>query len=270
VILSVVVALGAIAGAWWYATAGARPADAVELLNVSYDPTRELWRDLNTAFIPRYEQETGVHLEINQSHGGSSSQARAVIEGLEADVVTLALWTDTDALRKKGLLADGWEGRLPNHSLPYYSTIVFVVRKGNPKGIHDWPDLVRPGVQVITPSPKTSGNGKLSFLAAWGAALRAGGTPEQAQDYVRRLYRQAPVLDPAARGATVTFSQKKIGDVHLTWENEAHLELAEAAGELEIIYPKYSFRAEPHVAVVDQNVDRKGTRAPAEAYLKFL
>jgi sulfate transport system substrate-binding protein len=269
-LLGVTLAVGVLVGAWWYATGGSRHANTTELLNVSYDPTRELWRDLNAAFIPHYEQETGVRLEINQSHGGSGSQARAVIEGLEADVVTLALWIDTDAVRKRGLLAAGWEDRLPNRSLPYYSTIVFVVRKGNPKGIHDWPDLLRPGVQVITPSPKTSGNGKLSFLAAWGAVLKAGGTPEQAEDFITRLYRQAPVLDPGARGASVTFSQKKIGDVHLTWENEAHFEIAEANGELEIVYPKYSIRAEPHVAVVDQNVDRKGTRAAAEAYLKFL
>jgi sulfate transport system substrate-binding protein len=270
VLLGTVVGFGVLAGAWWYAAGGPSPAGTTELLNVSYDPTRELWRDLNAAFIPRYEQQSGVRLDIKQSHGGSGSQARAVLEGLEADVVTLALWTDTDALRKQGLLAQGWEGRLPNRSLPYYSTIVFVVRKGNPKGIHDWPDLLRPGVGVITPSPKTSGNGRLSFLAAWGAVLRAGGTPEQAQDYIRRLYGHVPVLDPGARGATVTFSQKKIGDGHLTWENEAHLELAEAEGSLEIVYPKYSIRAEPHVAVVDQNVDRKGTREAAEAYLKFL
>jgi sulfate transport system substrate-binding protein len=242
----------------------------VELLNVSYDPTRELWRDLNARFVPQYEQQTGSRLEINQSHGGSSSQARSVNEGLEADVVTLALWSDTDILRQSGLIAEGWEQRLPNHSLPYLSTIVFVVRKGNPKGIRDWADLVRPGVQVISPSPKTSGNGKLSFLAAWGAVLRGGGTEEQARDYVSRLYRQTPVLDAGARGATITFSQKKIGDVHLTWENEAHLEVAEGAGALEIVYPSRSIQAEPYVAVVDANVDRKGTRAAAEAYLQFL
>jgi sulfate transport system substrate-binding protein len=249
---------------------GRSEAGDVELLNVSYDPTRELWRDLNALFVPQFEKDTGRHLQIRQSHGGSGSQARAVIDGLEADVVTLALWSDTDALRARGLLAEGWEKRLPNNSLPYLSTIVFVVRKGNPKEIKDWPDLARPGVEVITPSPKTSGNGKLSFLAAWGAVRRRGGSEDDARDFVTRLYRQAPVLDPAARGATVTFSHKKIGDVHLTWENEAHLEVAESGGALEIVYPPLSIRAEPHVAVVDANVDHKDTRAAAEAYLRFL
>jgi sulfate/thiosulfate transport system substrate-binding protein len=242
----------------------------VALLNVSYDPTRELWRDLNARFVPRYEAETGTRVEIKQSHGGSGTQARAVIDGLDADVVTLALWSDTDAIRKKGLLADGWEERLPHRSLPYFSTIVFVVRKGNPKGVKDWPDLIRPGVEIITPNPKTSGNGKLSFLAAWGAVRQRGGSEQEAREFVARLYKQTPVLDSGARGSTTTFAQKKIGDVHLTWENEAHLEVQESAGELELVYPPRSIRAEPHVAVVDANVDRKGTRAAAEAYLKFL
>ena len=240
------------------------------LLNVSYDPTRELWRALNRAFIPRYEAETGQRLAIRQSHGGSGSQARAVLDGLPADVVTLALWSDTDAIRKKGLIADAWEERFPNRSLPYYSTIVFVVRRGNPKDIHDWPDLVRDGVQVITPNPKTSGNGKLSFLAAWGAAIRCGGSEAGANDFVTRLYRQVPVLDTGARGSTTTFAQNRIGDVHLTWENEAHLEVRESHGLLEIVYPPVSIRAEPYVALVDAVVDRKGTRAAAEAYLRFL
>jgi sulfate/thiosulfate-binding protein len=261
---------GAGTAVWLVAAQNRGDPNTVELLNVSYDPTRELWRDLNAAFIPAYEKETGKHLVINQSHGGSGSQARAVIDGLEADVVTLALWSDTDAIRKKGLLADGWEERLPNHSLPYFSTIVFVVRKGNPKRIKDWPDLARPDVEVVTPSPKTSGNGKLSFLAAWGSVLKRGGSEEEARDLVTHLYRQARSLDPAARGATTTFAQKKIGDVHLTWENEAYLETAEAKGELEIVYPPVSIRAEPPVAVVDANVDRRGTRAAAEVYLKFL
>lgn len=241
-----------------------------ELLNVSYDPTRELWRDLNDLFLQQHQQATGERLVIRQSHGGSSSQARAVIDGLEADVVTLALWSDTDAIRKKGLIHEGWEQKLPNRSLPYVSTIVFVVRKGNPKGIKDWPDLVRDDVRVITPNPKTGGNGKLSFLAAWGAVLHRGGTAGDAEEYVRQLYARVPVLDQAARAATLTFARKKIGDVHLTWENEAHLEVQEAKGELEIVYPKASIRAEPHVAVVDANVDRRGTRAQAEAYLKVL
>jgi sulfate transport system substrate-binding protein len=242
----------------------------IELLNVSYDPTRELWRDLNRQFSAAHEKDTGNHLVIRQSHGGSTTQARAVIDGLEADVVTLALWPDTDAIRQRGLIRDGWEDRLPNHSLPYFSTIVFVVRKGNPKQIKDWPDLVRTGVQVITPNPKTSGNGKLSFLAAWGAAIERGRTEAEARAYVTQLYEHVPVLDTGARGATATFAQKQIGDVHLTWENEARLELKESKDQLEIIYPPVSIRAEPQVAVVDANVDQKGTREVAEAYLRFL
>jgi len=246
------------------------PPVGQELLNVSYDPTRELWRDINANFIADYKKKAGADLTIKQSHGGSSTQARAVIDGLEADVVTLAMWGDTDAVREKKLINDGWEERLPNRSLPYTSTIVFVVRKGNPKAIKDWADLVKDGVEIITPNPKTSGNGKLSFLAAWGSVLHKGGTPEEALALVTKLYKQVPVLDTGARGATTTFAQKKIGDVHLTWENEAHLEVAEAKGELEIVYPSVSIKAEPHVAVVDANVDRKGTRPAAEAYLKYL
>src|SRR5437660_104177 len=258
------------AGIWWATANTGRNANEIELLNVSYDPTRELWRDLNAQFVPRYEQETGVHVTIKQSHGGSGSQARAVIDGLDADVVTLALFSDTDAIRKKGLIDEGWVERLPHRSLPYFSTIVFVVRKGNPKAIRDWPDLVRPGVSIITPNPKTSGNGKLSFLAAWGSVIDRGGSVVEARDYVTRLYRQVAVLDSGARGSTTTFAQKKIGDVHLTWENEARLEVQEARGELELVYPTASIRAEPHVAIVDGNVQRKGTQAAAEAYLKFL
>jgi sulfate transport system substrate-binding protein len=269
--LVAVAALALLGGAAWLVWSGNRPTPgAAELLNVSYDPTRELWRDLNARFIPEYEKETGTRLEIKQSHGGSATQARAVADGLEADVVTLALWSDTDLLRKKGLLAERWEERLPNRSLPYFSTIVFVVRKGNPRQIHTWADLLQDGVRIITPNPKTSGNGKLSFLAAWGAALRRGGSEKDALDYVTRLYRQVPVLDSGARGATTTFAQKKIGDVHLTWENEAYLEVAESGGDLELVYPPLSIRAEPYVAVVDATVDRKGTRAAAEKYLGFL
>lgn len=265
------VGLTVATGILWLSGCGnARDPETLELLNVSYDPTRELWRDLNGRFISHYEQESGKKLRIKQSHGGSSTQARAVIDGLEADVVTLALWSDTDAVRKKGLIDDGWEQRLPERSLPYFSTIVFVVRQGNPKGIHDWNDLVRPGIAVITPNPKTSGNGKLSFLGAWGAVIRRGGTEKAANAFVTRLYQQTPVLDSGARGSTTTFAQKKIGDVHLTWENEAHLEVQEAGGELELVYPKFSIRAEPHVAVVDANVRRKGTHKAAEAYLRFL
>jgi len=243
----------------------------VELLNASYDPTRELWKDLNAHFVAEYEKETGKKVTIQQSHGGSASQARAVIEGLPADVATLALWSDMDQVRANGLIRDGWEDRLPRHSLPYYSTIVFVVRRGNPKGVRDWPDLVeKPGVEIVTPNPKTSGNGKLSFLAAWGAVIHSGGTEEQARDFVTRLCRRVPVLDSGARGSTTTFAQNKKGDVHLTWENEALLEVRETKGALEIVHPPASIRAEPYVAVVDEVVDERGTRAAAEAYLKSL
>jgi sulfate transport system substrate-binding protein len=252
-------------------TGCSRPADGeVELLNVSYDPTRELWQDLNTAFAQAFEAKHGKPITLEQSHGGSSSQARAVIDGLNADVVTLALWSDTDALRRKGLIAEGWEVRLPNRSLPYYSTIVFVVRKGNPKNVRDWPDLVRHGVAVITPNPRTSGNGRLSFLAAWGAIRDQGGSDADAEDYVRKLYRNVKVLDTGARGSTVTFAQRKVGDVQITWENEAHLEVLESKGTLQIVYPSCSIKAEPHVAWVDRNVDKKGTRQAAEEYLRFL
>jgi sulfate transport system substrate-binding protein len=250
-------------------SAGDNSPKSLELLNVSYDPTRELWRDLNTNFIAEYAKEKGVKLTINQSHGGSSTQARAVIDGLEADVITLASYLDNDAIEKKGLLKPGWVDKLPNRSLPYTSTVVFVVRKGNPKGIKDWPDLAKEGVQVITPNPKTSGNGYLSFFSAWGSVVLRGGSRDEAIDYVTKLYKNVPVLDSGARGATTTFVQKGIGDVHLAWENEAHLEVRESKGTLEIITPPISILAEPHVAVVDDNVDRKGTRQAAEAYLKY-
>ena len=266
----VIVGWSAACGSQPEGTAGGGSPARLELLNVSYDPTRELWRAINAEFIPAYEKEAGVRLDIKQSHGGSSTQARAVIEGLDADVVTLALWSDTEAIAKRGLINPGWKDELPHSSLPYTSTIVFVVRKGNPKGIKDWPDLVRPGVQIVTPNPKTSGNGQLSLYSAWGSVLQRGGSAEQAVDFVTRLYKQVPVLDSGARGATTTFVQKKIGDVHLAWENEAHLEVKEAGGELDLVYPPISIRAEPHVAIVDQNVERKKTRAAAEAYLRFL
>ena len=241
------------------------------ILNVACDPTRELWRDLNHDFRDAYERETGKRIALKQSHGGSGSQARAVIDGLEADVVSLALWSDIDAIRREGLIAEGWENRpQPYGSLPYYSTIIFVVRRGNPKAIRDWPDIVRPGVAVMTPNPKTSGNGRLSFLAAWGAVLRTGGSDADAEAFIATMYRQTPVLDTAARGSAMTFAQKGIGDVLLTWENEAHLEVREANGALELVYPPRSIRAEPHVAIVDQNVDRKGSRAVVEKYLLYL
>ena len=242
----------------------------VELLNVSYDPTRELWRELNAHFIPAYEKQANVKLSIKQSHGGSSTQARAVIDGLEADVVTLASFLDTDAISKTGLIKPDWVNSFPNRSLPYTSTIAFVVRKGNPKGIRDWPDLVKSGIQIITPNPKTSGNGYLSFFSAWGSVVLRGGSRDDAVKFVTQLYKQVPVLDSGARGAATTFAQKKIGDVQLAWENEAHLEVLEAKGALELVLPPISIRAEPHVAVVDGNVDRRGTRQAAEAYLKYV
>jgi sulfate/thiosulfate-binding protein len=254
------------------AALAAAPAWAakLELLNVSYDPTRELWRDINAAFIPKYEAKTGTTLDIKQSHGGSGTQARAVIDGLDADVVSLAMFPDTDAIRKAGQIAEGWDKRLPNNSLAYTSTIVFVVRKGNPKGIKDWPDIVKPGVEIVTPNPKTSGNGKLSFLAAWGSVTQRGGSEAEALEFVKKLYEHVPVLDLGARGSTTTFVQKRIGDVHLAWENEAKLETQEAAGEVQIVYPPISFLAEPQVTWVDANVKRKGTEAAAKAYLEFL
>jgi sulfate transport system substrate-binding protein len=245
-------------------------AASLELLNVSYDPTRELYRAVNEAFSAKYKAQTGTDLTIRQSHGGSGTQARAVVDGLEADVVTLAMWPDTNAIAKAKLIPTGWEKELPNDSLPYTSTIVFVVRKGNPKGIKDWADIVKPGVEIVTPNPKTSGNGKLSFLAAWGYVKKKGGSDNDALEFVKKLYEQTPVLDLGARAATTTFVQKRIGDVHLAWENEAQLEVQEAGGQVEIVYPTVSFLAEPHVAVVTANAERKGATAAAKAYLEFL
>ena len=245
-------------------------AESLELLNVSYDPTRELYRAVNTAFTANYKAATGTDLTIRQSHGGSGTQARSVIDGLEADVVTLAMWPDTNAIAKSGLIPADWTTKLPNNSLPYTSTIVFVVRKGNPKGIRDWADVVKDGVEIVTPNPKTSGNGKLSFLAAWGSVTQRGGSDAEALAFVKKLYEHTPVLDLGARAATTTFVQKKIGDVHLAWENEAHLEVEEANGAVEIVYPPISFFAEPHVAVVSKNAERRGTAAAAKAYLEFL
>ncbi len=242
---------------------------SISLLNAACDPTRELWRDINTRFIEHMQRERGETVTIRQSHGGSSSQAQAVVDGLDADVATLALWGDTNAIHKAGLIEDGWENHLPNRSLPFVSTIVFVVRKGNPKGIHDWPDLTRPEVKVITSNPKTSGNGKWSLLAAYGSVRLRGGSEAEAEQYLEKLFEAVPVLDTSARAATMTFSQKKIGDVHLAWENEACLEVAEANGGLEIVRPPLSVLAEPHVAVITANARRKGTFAPAEAYLRF-
>ncbi len=241
-----------------------------ELLNVSYDPTRELYRRMNRLFAEHYHALTGKRVRVRQSHGGSGSQARSVIDGIPADVVTLAMWADVDNIRSKKLIANGWEERLPDRSLPYHSTIVFVVRKGNPFGVKDWKDLLQPNLKVITANPKTGGGAKLNLLGAWIAIRAAGGSAKDARDFITEMYRRVPVLDTGARGATVTFARKNIGDVHLTWENEAWLEKRELKDAVEIVYPKVSVRAEPHVALVDANADRKGTRPAAEEYLKFL
>lgn len=270
VVLSVAAGVAGCGGPAGTGAGTAEKATHVELLNVSYDPTRELYRDINQAFVRHYAEQHGQAVDIKQSHAASGSQARAVIDGLEADVVTLAVWPDVEAVAKAGLVRSGWEKRFDNEAVPYHSVVVFVVRKGNPKGIKDWPDLVKDDVSVITPNPKTSGNGKYSFLAAWGNVLASGGSEDDAKAFVTELYRRTPVLDTGARAATATFSQKGIGDVHLTFENEAHLEVEESKGELEIVYPPRSIRVDPPVAVVDTNVDKKGTRHAAEAYLGFL
>ena len=242
----------------------------VSLLNVSYDPTRELYVDFNKAFSAAYQKETGKSIEIKQSHGGSGSQARSVIDGLQADVVTLALAYDTDAIANKGLLSKDWQKKFADNSAPYTSTIVFLVRKGNPKGIKDWSDLVKPGVGVITPNPKTSGGARWNYLAAWGYGLKTLGSEDKAKAFVASLYKNVPVLDTGARGSTVTFVERGVGDVLLAWENEAFLALKEfGADKFEIVAPPLSILAEPTVAVVDTVVEKKGTRAAAEAYLKF-
>jgi sulfate transport system substrate-binding protein len=243
------------------------------LLNVSYDPTRELYEDYNKAFAAYWKAKTGDTLTVNQSHGGSGKQARSVIDGLEADVVTLALAYDIDALATQGgLIPANWQSRLPDNSTPYTSVIVFLVRKGNPKNIHDWGDLVRPGVSVITPSPKTSGGARWNYLAAWAWALKQpGGNDAAAEAFVKKLYHNVPVLDSGARGATVTFTERGIGDVLLAWENEAYLAIKELGpGKFDIVAPSLSIVAEPPVSVVDQNVDQHGTRKLAEEYLKYL
>jgi sulfate/thiosulfate-binding protein len=249
------------------------PGSPVNLLNVSYDPTRELYQQINEAFGKQWEAKTGKAVNIEQSHGGSGKQARAVIDGLKADVVTLGLAYDIDAIVEKGKLIDsGWQKRLPNNSTPFTSTIVFLVHKGNPKGIKDWNDLVREGIQVITPNPKTSGGARWSYLAAWGYALKQkDGTPQTAKQFVAALYKNVPVLDSGARGSTTTFVQRGLGDVLIAWENEAYLAEKELGnGDLEIVNPSMSILAEPPVAVVDKVVDEHGTRKAAEAYLKFL
>ncbi len=242
----------------------------INLLNVSYDPTRELYADFNKSFANAYQKETGKSVEIKQSHGGSGSQARAVIDGLQADVVTLALAYDIDAIAAKGLTAADWQKRLPQNSSPYTSTIVFLVRKGNPKGIKDWDDLLKPGVAVITPNPKTSGGARWNYLAAWGYAQKKYGSVDKAKDFIGKLYQQVPVLDTGARGATVTFVERGVGDVLLAWENEAYLALKEFGPEkFEIVAPPQSILAEPPVAIVDKVADKKGTRNVADAYLQY-
>jgi len=247
------------------------PAAPTQLLNVSYDPTRELYQQINGAFAQRWRASAKQPITIRQSHGGSGKQARAVIDGLPADVVTLALGYDIDAIAQRGLIASNWQQRLPNNSAPYYSTIVLLVRHGNPKHIADWDDLVRPDVKVITPNPKTSGGARWNYLAAWGFAQRKYGSPEQAKLFMAKLLRNVPVLDSGARGATTTFVERGQGDVLIAWEDEALLATNKLGrGKFEIVVPSVSILAEPPVAVVDKVVDKHGSRAAAEAYLKFL
>ena len=264
----------ALAGVSACSPRGASPgAGRVTLLNVSYDPTRELYVDFNAAFARYWKAKTGQQVRVDQSHGGSGKQARSVIDGLAADVVTLALAADIDAIAARGkLLPVNWQSLLPDNSSPYTSTIVFLVRKGNPKGIHDWQDLVRPGVAVITPNPKTSGGARWNYLAAWAwARAQPGGNDDTAREFVRRLYRNVPVLDTGARGSTTTFVQRGLGDVLVTWENEALLAVREiGSDQLEVVVPSVSILAEPPVAVVDEVALRHGTREVARAYLDYL
>jgi len=254
------------------ATAAVSFAKDITLLNVSYDPTRELYQDIDTAFPKYWKARTGDNVTINASHGGSGAQSRAVQDGLDADVVTLALAYDIDALANKGLVANGWQKKFRDNSTPYTSTIVFLVRKGNPKGIHDWSDITKPGVGVIVANPKTSGGARWAYLAAYGWALKQpGATDATARAYIRKVYENVPVLDSGARGATVSFAQRDVGDVLLAWENEAYLSLKEfGADKFDVVYPPTSILAEPPVALVDKVVDRRGTRAVAQAYLDYL
>jgi sulfate transport system substrate-binding protein len=261
-----------LAGLLAAATLGGTAAAAdITLLNVSYDPTRELYQDYSAAFARHWKAKAGDNLTINQSHGGSGKQARAIIDGLEADVATLALAYDIDAIADKGLIPQDWQKRLPNNASPYTSTIVFLVRKGNPKGIKDWNDLVKPGISIITPNPKTSGGARWNYLAAWAYALeQPGGNDEKAMEFVGQLYRNVKVLDSGARGSTTTFVERGIGDVLLAWENEAYLSLKELGDKFEIVTPSLSILAEPPVSVVDKVVDKRGTRKVAQAYLEYL
>jgi sulfate/thiosulfate-binding protein len=269
--LTVILASGCGGGSESTSAVSGTATRAVELLNVSYDPTRELYAEFDGAFSKYWREKTGQTVSVKQSHGGSGSQARAVIDGLEADVATLALAYDIDAIQQGGLMNAGWQQRLPQNSAPYTSTIVFLVRKGNPKGIKDWDDLVKPGVGVVTPNPKTSGGARWNYLAAWEYGKRqSGGDDEKGRAFVASLYSNVPVLDSGARGATTTFVQRGIGDVLLAWENEAYLAVREAKGGVEIVVPSLSILAEPPVTIVDRVVDKKGTRAVAEAYLQYL
>lgn len=246
-------------------------AAAQTLLNVSYDPTREFYTEFNAAFAKHWKEKTGQQIEFSQSHGGSSKQARAVIDGLEADVVTLALAADVNAIAKTGLLPENWQSRLPSNSAPYKSTLAFLVRKGNPKNIKDWDDLIRPDVQVITPNPKTSGVARWNFLAAWGwAQNHFGGDEAKTQEFIKKLYANVPVLDTGARGSSTTFTERQIGDVLINWENELLLALKEQGDKYKIVTPSLSILAEPTVALVDKNVDKKKTREVAQAYLEYL
>jgi sulfate transport system substrate-binding protein len=246
-------------------------AQTISLLNVSYDPTRELYVEYNAAFAKYWKAKTGQDVSVKQSHGGSGKQARSVIDGLDADVVTLALAGDVDALAKNGQwLSADWQKRLPHNSAPYTSTIVLVVRQGNPKGIKDWDDLIKPGISVITPNPKTSGGARWNYLAAWAFAKRKLGSEAKAKEFIGKLYANVPVLDTGARGSSITFAQRNQGDVFISWENEAYLLEKEFGSKVDVVYPSLSILAEPPVAVVDKNVDRKGTRAMAQAYLEYL
>ena len=267
-----VLTLALLTGALGF-TSSIQAAESVSILNVSYDPTRELYQEFNVAFAKHWQAKTGQTVKVLQSHGGSSKQARAVIDGLEADVVTLALAYDIDAISEKaGLLPANWQSRLPNNSTPYSSTIVFLVRKGNPKGIKDWDDLVKPGVSVITPNPKTSGVARWNYLAAWGYALKqSGGDEAKAKDFVLRLFKNVPVLDSGARGSTTTFVERGIGDVLINWENEILLSTkGSGKDKFDIVIPPISILAEPTVSVVDKIVDKRGTRQVAQAYLEYL
>jgi sulfate/thiosulfate-binding protein len=255
----------------WMALAGAVQAADVTLLNVSYDPTRELYVEINKAFAAKYKAEAGKTVEFKQSHGGSGRQARSVIDGLQADVVTLALAYDIDEIADRGIVAKDWQKRLPQNASPYTSTIVFLVRKGNPKGIKDWDDLAKPNLKMVTPNPKTSGGARWNYLAAWGYALKKYGGEDKARSFVQSIYKNVPVLDTGARGSLITFVERGVGDVFISWENEAFLAVNEfGKDKFEIVVPSVSILAEPPVAVVDKVVDKKGTRAAAEAYLKFL